>query len=87
MILLASLVLLLVGGAVGFAAGRAGAPRSPDPSIDPTMAVRRRDAFIEHLRELAWRDRDVAPELSTVVLDEIRRFSADPDGWDPRSLG
>ena len=49
--------------------------------------MRRRDAFIEHLRELAWRDRDVAPELSTVVLDEIRRFSADPDGWDPRSLG
>lgn len=87
MILLASLVLLLVGGAVGFAAGRAGAPRSPDLSTDPTMAVRRRDAFIEHLRELAWRDRDVAPELSTVVLDEIRRFSADPDCWDPRSLG
>ena len=83
MILLASLVLLMVGGVVGFAVGRAGAPRSPDP----TTAVRRRDAFIEHLRELAWRDRDVAPELSTVVLDEIRRFSADPDGWDPRSLG
>lgn len=87
MILLASLVLLLVGGAVGFAAGRAGAPRSSDLGIDPALAVRRRDAFIEHLRELAWRDRDVAPELSTVVLDEIRRFSADPDGWDPRSLG
>ncbi len=82
MIPLASLVLLLVAGAVGFVIGRSGAPRSPDP----TMAVRRRDAFIEHLREVAWRDRDVAPELSTVVLDDIRRFTADPDGWDPRSL-
>ena len=51
-------------------------------SVAPEIAGR----FPEHLRELAWRDRDVAPELSTVVLDEIRRFSADPDGWDPRSL-
>ncbi|MBM7506353.1 hypothetical protein ABKW28_01850 [Nocardioides sp. 31GB23] len=85
MILLASFVLLVVASAVGFAIGRSGAPRAPDPAT--TTAVRRRDAFIEHLREVAWRDRDIAPELSTVLLDDIRRFTADPDGWDPRSLG
>ena len=45
--------------------------------------MRRRDAFIEHLRELAWRDRDVAPELSTVVLDEIRALRAQYDDGRP----
>ncbi len=77
------LLLVLVVAAVAFAAGRGAAPRGADPSLE----VRRRDAFIEHLREVAWRDRDVAPELSTILLDDIRRFTADPDGWDPRSLG
>jgi hypothetical protein len=33
--------------------------------------VAERDAFIEHLRELAWQHRDVSPELSTIVIDEI----------------
>ncbi|NYD58945.1 hypothetical protein BKA08_003183 [Nocardioides marinisabuli] len=79
------LVLLLLGAAVGFAVGRSAAPPGPDLS----GALRRRDAFIEHLREVAWQDRDVAPELSTVLLDDIRRFTADPDGWEqgPGRLG
>lgn len=42
-----------------------------------------RDAFIEQLRELAWQHRDVSPELSTIIIDEItthhRRLSGGPD--------
>lgn len=73
------LVLLLVGAAAaGFALGRSAVRPGPDLSA----ALRRRDAFIEHLREVAWQDRDIAPELSTVLLDDIRRFTADPDGWE-----
>ncbi|ANH39629.1 hypothetical protein I601_3222 [Nocardioides dokdonensis FR1436] len=77
------LVLLLLGAAAGFAAGRSAGPGGPDL----TASLRRRDAFIEHLREVAWRDRDIAPELSTVLLDDIRVFTADPDGWERRTLG
>jgi hypothetical protein len=42
-----------------------------------------REAFIEQLRELAWQHRDVSPELSTIIIDEItihhRRLSGGPD--------
>lgn len=75
--------LVLVGAA--FWAGRMSAGGPPTPPVAPTAAPRElaeRDAFIEQLRELAWQHRDVAPELSTIIIDEItthhRRLSG-PD--------
>jgi hypothetical protein len=76
------LFLVLVG--VAFWAGRMSVG-APTPAVAPAAAPRElaeRDAFIEQLRELAWQHRDVAPELSTIIIDEItthhRRLSG-PD--------
>ncbi len=73
------LVLMAVGLPVAFWLGRSSAPQLP--SSDAELAER--DAFIEQLRELAWQNRDVSPELSTIVIDEItrhhRRLSSGPD--------
>lgn len=65
------LVLLFVVGAatVAFWLGRVTAPPVEDPRTAGELAER--DAFIEQLRELAWQHRDVSPELSTIVIDEI----------------
>ena len=80
--LLPLLVIVLIGAA--FWAGRMSAGGSA-PAVTPTAAPRElaeRDAFIEQLRELAWQHRDVSPELSTIIIDEIttrhRRLSG-PD--------
>lgn len=64
------LLLFVVGAvAVAFWLGRTTAPASADPRAAAELAER--DAFIEQLRELAWQHRDVSPELSTIVIDEI----------------
>ncbi|QBX54583.1 hypothetical protein EXE58_03250 [Nocardioides seonyuensis] len=65
------LLLVFVGGAiaVAFWLGRMTAPVTADPRSAAEIAER--DAFIEQLRELAWQHRDVSPELSTIVIDEI----------------
>ena len=76
--------VVLIG--VAFWAGRlsAGAGAAP-PVVTPAAprALAERDAFIEQLRELAWQHRDVSPELSTIIIDEItthhRRQSSGPD--------
>ena len=81
--LLLPLFLVLVG--VAFWAGRMSVGGST-PAVAPAAAPRElaeRDAFIEEqLRELAWQHRDVSPELSTIIIDEIttrhRRLSG-PD--------
>lgn len=90
MVYLLPLLLMLLIGGFGFMAGRASAVREPLQATPEhralQQAVRRRDAFIDSLRELMWRDRDVSPELSTIALDEIRRFTDDPDGWERRYL-
>ena len=73
--------VVLIGAA--FWAGRlsAGTPTAL-PAPAPPRALAERDSFIEQLRELAWQHRDVSPELSTIILDEItthhRRLSG-PD--------
>ena len=58
------------------------ARRRSSPGAEP-RALAERDAFIEQLRELAWQHRDVSPELSTIIIDEItthhRRLSSGPD--------
>lgn len=73
------LALLAVGLPVAFWLGRSTAPQQPSSDA----AVAERDAFIEQLRELAWQNRDVSPELSTIVIDEItrhhRRLSSGPE--------
>lgn len=61
------LALLAVALPVAFWLGRSTAPPVP-ASAD---ALAERDAFIEQLRELAWQHRDVSPELSTIIIDEI----------------
>jgi hypothetical protein len=69
----------LVAGSIGYVLGRSTVP----PSTADGTAVAERDAFIEQLRELAWQHRDVSPELSTIVIDEIathhRRLSGPND--------
>ena len=61
------LALLGVALPLAFWLGRSTAPTAP-ASPD---ALAERDAFIEQLRELAWQHRDVSPELSTIIIDEI----------------
>jgi len=79
------LVIFLVLAGAAFWAGRMSvgpAPTVPEPAAAP-RELAERDAFIEQLREIAWQHRDVSPELSTIIIDEIqthhRRISRGPD--------
>ena len=85
---MASVWLLIFVALIGVAfwAGRlsVGGPSAPPVATPgPTRALAERDAFIEQLRETAWQHRDVSPELSTIIIDEItthhRRLSSGPD--------
>lgn len=67
-VLLAVLVVALLAGVAGYAMGYLSTARA---TAGPAPEVAERDAFIEHLREVAWQHRDVSPELSTILLDEI----------------
>lgn len=75
------LFVVLIG--MAFWAGRlsaGGAPSVTTPAAPRELAER--DAFIEQLRELAWQHRDVSPELSTIIIDEItthHRRQSGPD--------
>lgn len=60
-------LLAIVCGTIGYTVGRASAPAA----LTDAAGTAERDAFIEHLRELAWQHRDVSPELSTIIIDEI----------------
>ena len=60
-------VVGLGSGIVGYFLGRASADLGPSQRAE----IAERDAFIDHLREVAWQHRDVSPELSTIVIDEI----------------
>ena len=84
MSLLPVLMLVLIG--VAFWAGRMSAGVGNAPAVTapaPPRELAERDSFIEQLRELAWQHRDVSPELSTIIIDEItthhRRQSSGPD--------
>ena len=84
MSLLPVLMIVLIGAA--FWAGRMSAGAGAAPPVSAPAAPRElaeRDGFIEQLRELAWQHRDVSPELSTIIIDEItthhRRLSSGPD--------
>ena len=77
------IVVVLIG--LAFWAGRLSAgtgSTTPVPRPTPPRALAERDAFIEQLRELAWQHRDVSPELSTIIIDEItthHRRQSGPD--------
>lgn len=78
------LAVVLIG--VAFWAGRQSVGAGSTTSLaQPTRPgeLAEREAFIEQLRELAWQHRDVSPELSTIIIDEItthhRRLSGGPD--------
>jgi hypothetical protein len=81
-------VVVLVG--LAFWAGRMTAGTTTSSTTTPAVThagghreLAEREAFIEQLRELAWQHRDVSPELSTIIIDEItahhRRLSSGPD--------
>lgn len=78
-VLLIFLALVAVAVPTAFWLGRSTAPL---PTASPD-ALAERDAFIEQLRELAWQHRDVSPELSTIIIDEIstrhRRLPGGPN--------
>ena len=82
MVTLLFVLLVAVALPVAYWLGRTSAPATPPPPVDPA-AVAERDAFIQQLRELAWQHRDVSPELSTIIIDEItthhRRLSGGSD--------
>ena len=80
------LLVVVVLLALAFWAGRWSAGATTPPAVTPAGGQRElaeREAFIEQLRELAWQHRDVSPELSTIIIDEItthhRRLSGGPD--------
>jgi hypothetical protein len=70
MLLFVAAVVGLVAGAAGYVLGRSSAV-APGASPAELAELAERDAFIEQLRELAWQHRDVSPELSTIIIDEI----------------
>ena len=72
-------LLLVVALPTAYFMGRSSAPPSVT-SPAPPAELAERDAFIEQLRELAWQHRDVSPELSTVIIDEIARHHRRPPG-------
>ena len=81
------LVMFVVLIGMAFWAGRLSVgPGADPPAVTPAAprALAERDAFIEQLRELAWQHRDVSPELSTIIIDEItthhRRQSGGGEG-------
>lgn len=68
LLVIAAVVLLIVySTSRGQAAERATA-----------LDVAEGEAFIEHLREVAWQHRDVSPELATIILDEIAQRRRPP---------
>lgn len=74
------LPLLIIGVVIVVAAlvaMRSGRSNRPD-AVALEREIAERDAFIEHLRELAWQHRDIAPELSTIVIDEISKRNRPP---------
>ena len=71
-VLVAILVVAALAGVVGYAVGYLSTAR-PTEATGPSPELAERDAFIEHLREVAWQHRDVSPELSTILIDEIAR--------------
>lgn len=82
----APFLVVVVLLALAFWAGRLSAGTTTSPAVPPAGGQRElaeREAFIEQLRELAWQHRDVSPELSTIIIDEItthhRRLSGGPD--------
>ena len=82
-------IIILALVVIGFLAGRfshtwwAVPTQAAAAPTAPSRELADRDAFIEQLRELAWQHRDVSPELSTIIIDEIqthhRRISRGPD--------
>ena len=66
-LLLAIVLFALVFGGIGYLLGSLSTDKAP---VD-VAALAERDAFIEHLREVAWQHRDIAPELSTIIIDEV----------------
>lgn len=78
-LLVVVVLVAIVAGSIGYVLGRSSVP----PVAADQTAVVERDGFIEQLRELAWQHRDVSPELSTIIIDEIathhRRLSGPND--------
>ncbi len=71
-VLLLFVAFMAVALPTAFWLGRSTAPvASPPLGTASPGALAERDAFIEQLRELAWQHRDVSPELSTIIIDEI----------------
>ena len=68
-LLFAFVLLLALAAGAGYLLGASSASQAPSQSAE----LAQRDLFIEHLREVAWQNRDVSPELSTIVIDEIHQ--------------
>lgn len=79
--LVATLELLVLLGVVGLGAFallnvfRTWATVAPAmSSVPPGAGEREALALIDHVREVAWDHRDINPELSVIILDEIRQW-------------
>lgn len=70
-------VLAVVAGVAGYLLGRSTATRS-DLDARSVEAVRREivglRALVGDLKDLAWDHRELDPNLSTIIIDEIRSY-------------
>ncbi|MEI2714491.1 MAG: hypothetical protein V9G04_14650 [Nocardioides sp.] len=60
-------IVAVAAGTIGYFLGVSAGDKRPGEAAE----IAERDEFIEHLRELAWQHRDISPELSTILIDEV----------------
>ena len=51
---------------------RSSGPRPASRSAPPQAETARLRAVLDDVKDVAWNNRDVAPDLSTIVIDTIR---------------
>lgn len=71
MLFLIVVVLVIAAFGIGVAIGSSSASISPRDLAAIEARARDSETFITDLRERVWRDRDLSPDLATIVLDEI----------------
>lgn len=76
-VLFMALLLMVLAGAVGYAMGRSAATVA---ELDAASMDRIRHeitglrALVANLKDTAWDHRELDPNLSTIIIDEIRAY-------------
>jgi len=76
-VLFMGLLLVVLAGAVGYALGRSAASTA-ELDAESVDRVRREitglRALVANLKDTAWDHRELDPNLSTIIIDEIRAY-------------